>query len=90
MKNQISSKYHAPDTSSFKPMRPQDKVLWSPMEAVLFSAANVAVFAFLMGHGHYAYIAHLFEPVFAIGLFVVCAQWAYQIWRKKQSSHDQP
>ncbi|MCW1954588.1 hypothetical protein [uncultured Lentibacter sp.] len=90
MKNQTASHLHAKDSSSFKPERPQDKILWSPLEALLFCGANVAVFAFLMGRGHYAYIAHLFEPVFAIGLFVVCAQWAYQTWQRKRSPHDQP
>jgi hypothetical protein len=89
MKKQRPKTTHASDTSSFKPKRPTDDVLWSPLEGLLFCAANVAVFAFLLGQGHYAYVAYLFEPVFAIGLLVICGQWAYKIRQKKRSARNQ-
>lgn len=90
MKKHSLKKTHISDSSSFKPKRPADEVLWSPLEGLLFCAANVAVFAFLMGQGHYAYVAYLFEPVFAIGLLVVCGQWAYKIRQKKRSTQNEP
>ena len=88
MINENASKPRKPNVSAFRPAKPKDDRLWSPFEFVLFCGAIVAVFAFTMGHEKYVYVAYLFEPVFAIGLFGLLAQWAYKIRQSKISKQD--
>ena len=84
MINQAPSKPRKAKTQAFRPAKPKDDQLWSPLEFVLFSLAIVAVFAFTMGQEKYIYVAYLFEPVFALGILGLALQWAYKIRQKKR------
>jgi len=88
MINEKASKPRKPHAEAFRPNKPKDDQLWSPLEFLLFSVAIVSVFAFTMGQANYAYVAYLFEPVFLIGVIGLLAQWAFKAWRNKPSEQD--